>query len=255
MPGDSNMGLLMEMSPHILVSVGMLFLVISASLTDWSHADVSVPSQEAFGTADIGLWRACSHMTPETTQVFSVLGNCRRGHCVRTDELTQGSLWDSQSLCDRATVCAAFAFLAIFFAFGALVFTSWRSLANRTVLWWKGSVYSFSTAFFSMISWAVWIRWKQLMNDNRPEEATTVQFSSLSNGSGVILQIVACVMFFINGFLCKSRAAKQAKLSAEHKEQQANLQEQLNNDPRAAVNGVYDLELQDVSRLTNNTAI
>lgn len=229
-------GVLGDIAPHILATVGFVFSVAAISTTAWAEADVSTGT--AFGTADIGLWKACSYMTPTDTPIFSVLAECRQGHCIRSSDLTPGSNWPANNLCDRATVAQAFSLLAMFSAIAVVLMTSWRALANRTVLWWKGSLFSLLAAVFSMIAWATWYHWMGLMNGDRPD-AATISFSELSSGPGAILMVVTSLVYVLNCLLCRSRGIQQSRTRDQRKEQSATLEEHLRTE-RVLTNPAYD---------------
>mmetsp|Transcript_21938 Transcript_21938/g.57236 ORF Transcript_21938/g.57236 Transcript_21938/m.57236 type:complete len:260 (+) Transcript_21938:65-844(+) len=199
-----------DLAPHILNILTLLFLCLSVALVDWTTSDVR-SSQGAFGTAEIGVWKACAEMNPVETPVFSVISSCRQGHCVKSETIATRTSRSNEGLCDRASAVGAFAILAIFMCAAAIFMTTFRAVMARTVLWWKGYTYNAIACFFSMIAWATWAGWQNKMNDQSAGPDDAVFFSTFEYGSGFNLQVTSCIFLLVNAVMCRLNAKNQAK--------------------------------------------
>lgn len=201
---------IMTPMPHVLATISLLFFFIACIVPDWSNGTVSRPkaTPAAFGEFTVGLWQACSDITNSGNQVgiFSTLGDCRQGHCVRDERFALDSSWDSQNLCDKAATVQAFTIVSIFTSILTIFFTSWRAIAGRTILWGKGTVFSIMSFFFSLIAWATWADWNNTMNDNPAASGEDKnQFSELDLGPGFALTIIGSLCCLVNIFLMRNR--------------------------------------------------
>lgn len=234
----------MTITPHLFGALSTIFFLVACIVPDWSNGTVQVKQSNAFGEITIGLWQACADMTSENkVAIFSVLGECRQGHCTLSDKLTgKDTSWSSENLCDKSAVVQAFLILAIFTSFTSLFFTSWRSFAGRSILWGKGAFFDLLAAFFSMIAWATWIDWNNTMNSNRPNPATESRpqtFSELDLGPGCTLAIIGCILATINFFVLKNRFQLQWAVDAAKKASRLsqNFDTQTNQEPYLEVSG------------------
>jgi len=200
-----------EALPHGLNVLTLLFLCLSIALIQWSTADVTT-TQGATGTAQIGVWKACSEMDPVNTVVFSAVSSCRQGHCVKSEKIATQTSRSNEGLCNKASAVGAFGILAIFFCVAAILMTTFRSVMSRTILWWKGMVYNLAAAFCSMLAWSIWASWQSQMNDQENNASIDQNlFSEFEYGGGFILQVISFIFLVLNFFLCRINAKTQEK--------------------------------------------
>eukprot|EP00039_Didymoeca_costata_P019188 m.336582 g.336582 ORF g.336582 m.336582 type:complete len:271 (+) comp17897_c0_seq1:105-917(+) len=197
--------------PHFTGVSAFFFLIISLALRSWSTSEAT--RELVTGDVQIGLFSACADMPCSSSGdecnrpvIFSSIGDCRQGHCINSRYLTlTGSEWNANNLCDKAATAAAFGIFALLMTFAALLFTSWRALAGRTVLWGYGALFSFIAGLSSLIAWAIWIGWQRVMNNEPSEdrEGPLIGFDELNVGAGFNTQVIASLLLFANVFFCR----------------------------------------------------
>jgi hypothetical protein len=169
------------------------------------------------GDVTIGLWQACADMPCEESDdapdasckvepVFSDIGTCRQGHCIRGKGLTPGSSWEANNLCDRSAAGSAFSVIGILLMLYYTKITTIEKLLRRQPVYEAAAWISGLAGFSGLIAFGVWARWVQVMNnaegEGRESDTDRILLTKMKLGFGFWLQVITALLCFLNGLLC-----------------------------------------------------